>query len=311
MGNKRVSERDINKIVERYINQESSLKIAKDYPVSNDTIRNYLRARNVEIRPSGGKEPLDENDVDEAVNLYKQGKSLKIVADYFSRCPPVIRDHLLKRGVQIRPTRSYRKHELNEDYFEQSNEPVCYWIGFLLGDGTITYNEEKPQYNVRLEIIDEEHVRKLRNALNSDSPIHIKENGSYQDTYYINFYSKKLCQSIMKRGVVPNKSHKMLRLPDVPDEFERHLIRGIFDADGCVSASHSGFFSFSGCKPLLDDINKKMDDLLGHQNKVCVNGNTHSLTYSANDDLNKIHDYLYENSTVWLERKKRVFGEIL
>ena len=87
-------------IIEAYKYGESTATIGAKHNVSADTIRNYLRAWGVEIRPN--TTDLDANKR-AIIDAYNQGAILIDLADQYNCSAGTIRTRLISWGVQLRP----------------------------------------------------------------------------------------------------------------------------------------------------------------------------------------------------------------
>ena len=136
-------------------------------------------------------------------------------------------------------------------------------------------------------------------------------------------------------GCIPAKS-KLLKFPtfdQIPEHLIAHFIRGYFDGDGCVWQGkrkkmfvetlngnkeriiHNVKFNITGT---IDIINKIDNILVANLivNKLGLNTskniyNCIQLEHSGRKQLEKFYNFLYLNATVFLERKKKKFEEIL
>lgn len=120
-------------------------------------------------------------------------------------------------------------------------------------------------------------------------------------------------QDLIKWGCIPRKSLKLEKIPDIPKELVKHFIRGLFDADGCISIGKRYkmdiHINLTGYKPFIEDINKFLveNDILDHYNKlhernnniVCMGYNGKYAVYFLN--------YIYKDIKIYLDRKYNKF----
>jgi intein-encoded DNA endonuclease-like protein len=88
------------------------------------------------------------------------------------------------------------------------------------------------------------------------------------------FRSFKMVDNLAKYYVVPCKTFTV-KFPNIPRDLERHYIRGLFDADGCISKQlrkkkeksgkvytyAGGEFSIEGNKELVLEIQNRLVEL--------------------------------------------------
>jgi len=107
----------------------------------------------------------------------------------------------------------------------------------------------------------------------------------------------------MSHGMIPRKSGKEVFPESVPEHLERHFIRGVFDGDGItdISRKRSGFI---GSENLLQSI----IDIIDYSNiKLIKTSKSENIYYFLGGKKFSayLYEYMYFNSTIWLERKKQ------
>jgi intein-encoded DNA endonuclease-like protein len=115
--------------------------------------------------------------------------------------------------------------------------------------------------------------------------------------------SSKMCNYLIKHGVTHNKTHT-LEFPKLDHNLVRHYIRGYFDGDGSWAKSKksaSGFtMKICGNESFLRSV---AEHLKLPPTMVRPHKNIYSLEKSGKGVL-AIMNYMYEDSTICLERKK-------
>lgn len=224
----------------------------------------------------------------------------------------------------------HRKYNINENYFEKiDSEEKAYWLGFLYADGNVYIKDCQYRITLGLSSSDEEHVLKFRNALGSNAPI-IKQIKKFHGNYSTSTVSvfcvsnKKLSLDLSRLGCVPNKTFKTTfpTVDQLPVELQKHFIRGVFDGDGCISFSphdesnsipHADF-QILGTQNLLNGIAKVLVDNDVVEKNVSVNiipnQKIFRLRIGGVYNISLLRKYLYDNATVYLQRKMDKFNEI-
>ena len=123
--------------------------------------------------------------------------------------------------------------------------------------------------------------------------------------------STKLCKDLINLGVTERKS-LVCKFPNIEEKLIPHFIRGYFDGDGNISMTIgekvTKSFSIVGGAEMLSEISHHLGFYNGYsvkrneKIKVINTGDTKRILY--------IHDYLYDNSTIYLTRKKKSFDLI-
>ena len=192
-----------------------------------------------------------------------------------------------------------RKYHFNFDYFRQPiDEHRAYWLGFIRAEGHIAL----PQKNLRIELrdIDKPHIEKMRQDLEGNMPIRLRKKLP-NNSNYIDFSSRYFIKSL-------------LPFPNVPIKMKRHFWRGMIDGDGSIfkriispQKFYTWFLSFSGS---LDDVTQFREFI-----KTSVKIDNRRISYSSiaiggNRQVPKAVSILYKNSTIYLDRKYKLYEEI-
>lgn len=118
-----------------------------------------------------------------------------------------------------------RKKKIIND-FSKINEDSCYWAGFFYGDGYI--NKKNTEARLCLSLRDEEHLVKCSHFIFGGDYVL-----RYKDKAILQISDANVCKNLNNFGVINKKTY--LSEPIIPDGFEKHFIRGYFDADGWYS----------------------------------------------------------------------------
>lgn len=233
-------------------------------------------------------------------------------------CKPVWKPKTFEDRIKL--SRAHRKYNLDESFFEKiDNEEKAYWLGFFSGDGTIT---DENRLKLRLAIKDKVHLKKFKEIVQWNGRDYFPKD---QKALEVNFRSFKMVKDLANYFVTPRKTFAV-KFPNIPKSLERHFIRGVFDADGCINKSirltrgksgqiyicYGGEFSIEGNEEFVSEIQKRLMELGLPQTSLNYSGKTiNRVRYGGINQLRKIYNYLYKDATVFLERKKKLFEEIL
>lgn len=161
--------------------------------------------------------------------------------------------------------RSAAKLRPFEHYFDVIDTEVkAYWLGFIVADGCILWNEKTGNYalQVVLKPEDGDHLLALEHDMGGSRvpqtvSTHLDGYGDYEAEKLV-WYSKHLVQRLMELGICPQKSGNET-LPTIPEQFSQHFWRGVFDGDGCLVTQRKGSnivleyrFSLAGSHALLE-----------------------------------------------------------
>lgn len=213
------------------------------------------------------------------------------------------------------------RYVYNKDFFEIINtEEKAYWLGFIYADGCIAYNKKlnNGELVLKLQWGDYKHLQKFNKSINGN--IEVKKvveelNGKNYLQCHLRVYSYKMVLDLIKHGVYINKT-KILHFPkDIDNNLMNHFIRGYFDGDGCVSKDSAkkktiGANFTSGSLSFLEDLRSflylyNINSYIYQERK-----NTYRLYIKGLKNYNTFFNYLYKNSTIYLERKLKKKNDI-
>jgi len=276
--------------------------IASKYDICVGTITNWMKEEKV----FKSKHFISQEEKDSMVAMYKGGASLTELRTKMSRSHTTVVKILLDAGI-VRNTGNHTNIKAcNHSYFSSiETEEQAYWLGFLFADGNVIGNS----ISIGLKHSDYLHLVKFRKALG------IRKMVTVDDVRCrIGVRSTQLAEDLAKLGCVPKKS-LILKFPEnLPSHLVRHFSRGYFDGDGSLGNYHSAAFMLIGTNDFLlkfieyNNFPEKKKDLPG--DKRYQNPFTKYLQYSGKNAANVIK-YLYKDSTVFLDRKYKIYEEIV
>lgn len=140
------------------------------------------------------------------------------------------------------------KYTYNEAFFSAWSSDMVYILGFIYGDG---YVSRRHGYlmAIELSIKDIEILTAMASRIGVVPTSIIKRNkGHAKGKKYckISLYSKEVYNDLINLGVKENKSLTS-EFPYIPKEYMSDFIRGVFDADGCISLFAGGKDCFICC----------------------------------------------------------------
>lgn len=257
---------------------------------------------------------INSKEKEDIIEYYKNTLSIKKTSELFKRKPDTI-SKLLERCNIKEYNKKIIKTSCNEDYFESiDTEDKAYFLGLLMADGCNT------KKNITISSIDIDILYKFKEFSSFTGKIYKyqpKEEATAKKLFGVMMIpSIKWCNDLSKLGVVPNKTHKTY-FPTIPKNLERHFIRGVFDGDGCIGLYKTGnHFSILGNDLLINSINNIFYEECNVTKKELYYSNSKNknivyLQYNRKKDLIKILNFLYKDSTIYLDRKFKKAVEII
>lgn len=231
-----------------------------------------------------------------------------------------------KLGLDVRNnTEKNRKYACDSNYFEIiDNEEKAYWLGFCYADGYIQRNSDSLRFGISLSSIDYNHLEKFKSAINFNGPIHeyeVKQGYKIGVLYCrIIICDEVFVGNLIKHGLIEHKSNIMEAPIGVPKDLEKHFIRGFMDANGSIKVSNANnalsyTISFCSTEPMLDWIQNHLleNSIIARKYKTRKRKEEHIVTqfeFGGNNQAKKYCDYIYENATIYLDRKYNRYKDL-
>ena len=280
--------------------------------MKENTVRKFLRQAGFKLSTATPLEPI----ADQIIADYHSGLGcFKLSKKYNSDESSILK--LLKRhNVEIRGPE--RTHEFDEHFFDVIDTPEkAYILGLLAADGSVD------RYSVRLSMIDYDIVEKCAKIIGYNGPIsEPKMRGkSKHQMYMLRLNSAYLTERLNKLGLVNNKTY-ILPFPtedQIPRYLIRHWIRGFHDGDGSLIAptakGNRYLFKFIGLPNVIRGIEKVITEELGFPVSVFKTTNTKiemlNLACGTRSYVKKFLDWIYQDSTIHMDRKYQRYQEFL
>jgi LAGLIDADG DNA endonuclease family protein len=266
---------------------------------------------------------MSNEEKQQMITLYETGEyTYTDIAIKYSRDLSSVQAFFNKNGYKAKPqTLLQRKYNINEDFFDNiDTESKAYILGFLYADGYNNYNNYEITINISSK--DEILLKRILSEMKSNIPIkYTKVNNGVKEFEYskVSIGNKKISTRLNELGCVQAKSHILIFPNWLNPLLYHHFIRGYFDGDGSIMISKkipsNMNFSITGSKLLLTGI----QDILVKQlnfNKIKIYPASKSketigvIIYSGRNNLKTFRDWIYNDATIYLDRKYSKFQSI-
>lgn len=215
-----------------------------------------------------------------------------------------------------------KKYKVDENYFNViDTESKSYWLGFLYADGYVRYkNDRSGELKLKLKLSDRGHIELFNKCLNSNYPIKddlsvlkIKNKEYLSYLSFVGIYNTKMVNDLIKHGCMNNKTFK-IKLPQLDEDLMRHFIRGYFDGDGSISNSKARKNSYTFSIASNDNFSYELSEYLKKyqiDNIVRKIGKISMVQITNRENQSKMYNLLYDQSTIFLNRKKLIFDDMM
>lgn len=235
-----------------------------------------------------------------------------ILSEYNIKSPKTIYDIIKRNGKnKLKPN---KKYILNESFFEViDDEYKAYWLGFLYADGYVRMkNNKSGELRIKLKYDDKNHIETFRDCISSNHKINdfIQKSSSesFSKVSSLSIYNTKLVMDLFSHGCVNAKTFK-IKFPVLKNDLNRHFLRGYFDGDGYITIKKNSNSATVGITSNFDFINGIIRYL--NYGKISKRKNIYDFKIYNRTNIEKFYNLLYENSNIFLQRKRNIFDEYL
>lgn len=258
---------------------------------------------------------LLEKEFDELKSSKAIGRKLGVSGDTISR-------YMEEFGLIPNKKISY---SCNHNIFSTDTENSFYLAGFIAADGCIKSKNGTTSKSLYIGLSNKDriHLEKIRDTLGAEHPIgdyevkNSKRNPKWSDTICssINITSSQIYSDLQRFNITERKTHT-LTFPDwIKDHpLRHHFIRGYIDGDGCFSSAvgkgkkvRQVFFSVRGTTAFLTSLRSILETDLNLEERtkdIRINNGIGVLEYGGNRVCKALAEYLYQDATIYLDRKK-------
>lgn len=307
----------INETKNMFIDGYSYNLISQKLNVSNKFI--WYHCKNIKRKLKFKKSAFTELK-EKSLALRSDGYSLDEIAEQLSINKNTINKwtkHIKLNDLQkqkIRNRKFKHKYNYNIDIFSNPNDITYYILGAFYSDGNVSKEIRKCSIVSK----DKEWLDQLSKTIGGMVPRKKKNSNCY--VYEIT--NRYIGDWFVYNGCTPNKS-LTVKMPNIPNEYISHFIRGVFDGDGCISIANQSSGStkslrayiVSANKIFIEQLSKCFDDICSYQIITIKNKNV-SIMGRAPKDYNdcyrlafsgssavKFCEFIYNNKNIYLERK--------
>ena len=272
---------------------------------------------------------MNKKDLNFVKDVYKEHLEGEFISDlnkkYKSDFGYLFKKYGLKTIDWRSIKRSHKRYEIKWKVDKIENEQESYILGLLYADG---WTSNESQLGLRLKKSDYEIIKKTKDYFSKD--IKIQEN---KNCYSFVVSSKEVVENANKIGLIKSRKENIsFKLPNIKKELIRHFIRGYFDGDGsfyaCKKDKKINHFKGNICcisenflKEIKDVLNNyNIETSINKENRIGKMSKTpngefvcskdmYRLFFRKKEDVYKIYKFMYENSNIYLKRKKEIFDK--
>jgi DNA-binding CsgD family transcriptional regulator len=294
-------------IVEKYLLGSSTYGLAIEYNVSPHPITDILKRHNIQRRPAS-----IPTDVQLILLKYNSGILPKQIAKDLGISNRIVYKHLNNNDIFLNKT-----YDADKEFFKTIDTPEkAYWLGFCYADLYVFM-----PYSVQLMLgkKDIQHLEKFKQSLHAEHPIKPKivthKNGKQYLEYRICIGSKEMVFDLIDKGCIQCKGDIIdFPPPNVPTELLPFFVTGYFDGDGSIFCDNKdkAWRTEIACNYQfgihLQEYLMKNCNL--NKTKLQEEPGVWKICYGGNFQAARIGHFLYDNTVICLDRKKKEFEKL-
>jgi len=312
----KIDEKTKELIVKDYFEDVKVNEITKKYKISKTLLYKFVSPYKYRLQRKFWKRLNLANKI---IHLRKKGKSIREISKELNLSFQEVYRYLEKYASTLKNIHKVNYGRMiksnNVKFFEKiDTEEKAYWLGFIYADGAI--GKDRCRLQIILQEKDKEHLKKFAKIFNRQIRVWDYYDKRHKKIY--KFASFSINHPIIKENLEYWLNDKTKILEKIPDNLINHFIRGFLDGDGCICISYvSGYpilrVSFCGTFEFLKALKIKLVNKLKVKDleiKKSKKGKIYIIGWSSKDSA-KICKFIYDNATIYLERKKERYDEWL
>ncbi len=238
----------------------------------------------------------------------------KQMGEVISRSPASIQSKIRFLPFQ----QKIKKHSVNSDFFKKWSSEMSYVLGFIAADGNICHSGRAHTLHIACD--DQDVIEKIKIVINYIGPVHQKNRDNGKTSYSLRICDPVMFNDLQNLGITERKSLTFTP-PIIPPAYIHDFLRGFFDGDGSVSLKKTHYPSklvvdfYTASKPMANYVYKQMRDLLKdlYKGRILIHlahqKTPYYVIHLGHNAGKKLFEYMYNGSTLYLERKHRKFLE--
>ena len=313
------------KIVEMYISEDLQVSdIKKKLKISTEEVYRILNEEGYPISKGRKKEWILK--AKDAVDYYINNPTASVTktANLFEISADSLSNLLKSKDISLHTT--FREDPIDFTIFDSiDTEEKAYWLGFIFADGYISSapitkgSDNSHRVEICLALIDTGHLFKFDAFVGSKEPrvkVYNYKDQNGKDKQHVKWFisNKHLWETLNSYGCTPRKS-LTLKFPNIDSKLKRHFVRGYFDGDGSFGVyGTKGLFgelqlSCVGTEDMIYELFKDVGVYTNIYHHAKHDEKTLTISVSSSN-AKSILDYMYKDSTVYLDRKFNKYLEI-
>lgn len=275
---------------------------------------------------------------DQLVQLHNEYPTVgsQVLAERFGCTQSCIRNKASQLGIRTNhqarngSIKASKSSSIDLSFFDSWTPESAYVLGYIWADGCIRTEDGKPSGLDFICTAEDSHILyDLRRVLKSTATVRhsparqwFAKSGKYQGRLRttkaiarLGICSTVLAEKLIRdHGLAPRKSTSNLPYPaNVPDHLLHHFVRGNFDGDGSIHCRGPRFTVYiCGSIRFIRGLVSHIKGVLPSLQKPSLSESNDGLlraTWTAKPEVLRLREWLYQDATIFLNRKRAIFEE--
>lgn len=259
--------------------------------------------------------------LDKLGEVYPSGNKEQIMSMFPEKTWQAIKFRASSSGIHF----SRRGTPINQDFFKVWTPEMAYVLGFVTADGALIRSGSKKypksSYYLRISSKDKQILDDIAHVMGWQGKISKGRTGKVIDgyiaktEYYLSIGSREIFGDLVSLRLTERKSFTITPPENIPSDMLSHYCRGVIDGDGTIAPrkekkkrlAYLTIRMYSPNKSFAEWFNISVAGAVGiPSNVVSWNKTCWGIKYSAHT-ARLICDWLYSNSTIHLDRKRKFY----
>jgi len=274
---------------------------------------------------------LSDREISIICESYQNGETIRFISNKLNLSEPAVSRCLKKNKIKPlgrSPQEGFRKiYEIDETMFNKIDTfNKAQFLGLIYSDGTIAKNHAMLRVSLRED--DSPYLEEWRTKLlKTNKPLSYSETNktprmigegkkptsSSFRMAILEITRTSIVKDAVALGLVPNKSHVDIGMPNIPEELKPAFVLGLFEGDGgvCFNVKNRHTSFVISCQSKMAADLKTFFDSVGIFSTAYQTKYVWKVSILRKEDLIKLYKILYADATIWMERKKVKYQEML
>lgn len=203
-------------------------------------------------------------------------------------------------------------YQVNEKFFNDWTKESAWVYGWMVTDGNIGISNGSYQIRFMVNRKDRDVVEKIKKAMDFTGKISDGQRSDGREWSYLRICRKGIVERLFELGYPKDNKTFEINYPNIPEEFEPHFLRGVFEGDGSLNVGNWDDLRavLCGASPNFMERLKQRLTYYGVNTRMTKRKDgLITLEAKSNGDALQLCNLIYQDSTkdIRMNRKFKIF----